>query len=312
MSPRLLLVEEYLESRLKAELSGLKVVAIESRLKSAESIYQKLQTGRYKSLEEVSDLVGVKVVVLRRSDLRPAIDAVIGSSMDVVETNLEAAIDPVTFAYSQPHIIVQLPGEFRERNPEVSSIRAEIQVTTALQHALDMATHDFDYKGKSFAWANFRIVAQLRGSLELIDSILDDVEASSKLGKYETPTPPEMVRSQQVLDALVGIFGPERLPEDLRRMSMTVGKFLIAAGVSPENLGELAERNQDLRESLSLSATDAVLGMLIREKGERLIVEYQENFCVSPELLSICEETQAISEDKRVTFKLEKDDSPES
>ncbi|MDQ3913744.1 MAG: RelA/SpoT domain-containing protein [Actinomycetota bacterium] len=178
IAPRLQNLESYLESRLRIDLQPLNPVAIETRCKGIESVLQKLQTGRFGTLLELHDLVGAKAVMLRKSHIPVAIERIEAGTLVLVESNLAESLDPRLFAYHQPHLIVRLPDDYVERNPEFKGLRAEVQVTTALQHALDMSTHDFDYKGKSFSWGNFRIVAQLRGSLDLIDDILDDIEAS--------------------------------------------------------------------------------------------------------------------------------------
>jgi ppGpp synthetase/RelA/SpoT-type nucleotidyltranferase len=302
LDPRLRHVEAYLTSRLTAELSSVKVVTIEPRVKGSESIYQKLQLGKYAAITKLHDLVGFKVVLLRRSMLREALDALEGSNLTVVETNLDSTPDPRSFSYHQPHVIVELPADYSERNPEVAGLRAEIQITTALQHALDMATHDFDYKGKSFAWADARIVAQLRGSLELIDNILDDIEASAKLGKYKVPTPLDLQRLQNVLDVLKTHVSKDGLPEDQRRMSQTVAAMLEAVEVSTHEFDEMCSRHSDVIGALTLSPSDAALGVLVREKGDAIVASYPGYFCVPDELLSLCPETEVIPLERRVSL----------
>lgn len=302
LTPVLKQVKDYLKSRLHAELGFLNPVTITSRLKDDESIYAKLQTGRYDNLLDLNDLVGVKVVLLRRSLLQQAIDALQASSFVVLASNLETEIDPRTFSYHQPHLILRLPNEYVERNPAVGDVRAEVQLTTTLQHALDVATHDFDYKGKSFAWANFRLVAQLRGSLELVDNILDDIESSAKLGRFDPPPPVDLTELQNVLDAMMRRLRIESFPEDYRRMTSTVAEMLSAADVSVADLEEMCERNGDLVTSVSLTPPDIVLGVLLREVGDRLLEGYEGAFCVPDELLTLCEEVRRIPEGRRVVL----------
>jgi ppGpp synthetase/RelA/SpoT-type nucleotidyltranferase len=302
LAPRVKVLAEYLTSRLDAELAGIDYVTVEPRVKTHESTYEKLQTGKYAKLVDLPDLVGFKVVLLRRSQIARAIDAIQASSLVVVESNLGVSLDPRTFVYHQPHLLVEVPDEFRERHPEVQELHAEVQFTTALQHALDMATHDFDYKGKSFEWSNFRIVAQLRGSLELIDNILDDIETSAKLGKFEAPTPDELKRSQATLENLKRIFGPAKLPEDLRRTSLIVEGLCDAAGLEPASLADLAGRHNDLVSANALNPVDAVLGMLMREYAEPLLEGYEGLFCVSEELESLCSEAAAVPQERRVAL----------
>ena len=69
-------VMTYAKARLGTELKELAPIVIESRLKSEASILSKLQTGRYGSIHDLRDLIGVKVVLLYRKQLAEAIQIV--------------------------------------------------------------------------------------------------------------------------------------------------------------------------------------------------------------------------------------------
>lgn len=296
----LVVLQEYLLTRLKAELSELSPVAIEPRIKGIESVYDKLQTGRYETLRDLNDLVGLKVVLLRRSLVADAI-LIARSSLQVLHEEVRPQ-QPTDFSYSEPHLIVRPPQDFCERHPELAGLSAELQFTTALQHALDMATHDFDYKGQSFSWGNFRIVAQLRGSLELVDNLIDGAESLGLLARQGASVPEEYQRRQQLLEVLAAAIPDDKLPKDQRRMATTVDKWIQALPKTAEELREALERHADLVNSVSLNAVDSVLGVLLRECGDLLVEKAECNFCVSSELSTICEEVSKIPMDRRTRF----------
>lgn len=291
-------VRDYLVGRLNVELKPLKPIVIEGRIKSEESIYQKLQTGQYSKLSDLDDLVGLKVVMLRRGQVQQAI-TIVSNILTVVRSE-ERMLHPSQFTYRQPHLIVRLPDEYLARNPAVRDVRAEVQFTTALQHALDMATHDFDYKGKSFSWGNFRLVAQLRGSLELMDNILDNIESSALLAEQGVQAPLDFQQGQAALDVIIDKLASDILPEDLRRMAGTTASWLEAANMSPSDLASAIDRHPDLFSSLSLDPLDALLGTLLRESGAALLSGYDGRFCVSHELETACQEAKAVPDEKRV------------
>ena len=148
LEPYVIKVLDFLQKRLVADLSDFNVVTIVGRPKSSQSIFQKLQTGKYESVSELTDLAALTVVVLYRKDVQSALEIVKASGLVVVDepTRAVAATD---FRYREPKIYVTPPAEYLDRNPELVGIVAEVQFTSALQHALDMTTHNFDYKGQS-------------------------------------------------------------------------------------------------------------------------------------------------------------------
>ena len=298
LEPRLKTLRDYLQGRLRTELAELKPITIEARVKTPEGVSQKLQTGRYQSLADLDDLVGLKVVLVRRSMIVPAIEIVRGAC-DVID-EVQRKVNPTEFAYRQPHLIVRPQAEYGERHPELSDIRAEIQFTTALQHALDTATHDFDYKGASFGWQNFRIVAQLRGTLELADSILDNVEASAAFIESGVSAPQELIDGQATLDVLLEAFSPEVLPPDQRRMATIVRAWLAALQKDAEWLRRALGAHADLVHALSLSPVDAVLGVMLREAGDDLVSGYSGCLFVSAELESLCPQANIVPAGRRV------------
>jgi ppGpp synthetase/RelA/SpoT-type nucleotidyltranferase len=299
--PFLAVLCEYMVSRLESELKEVAPVAVVSRIKSAQSMFQKLQTGVYQSIGDVRDAVGLKVVMLYRSQVATALDVVANCGLQV-NPSAPPMIAPTDLRYREPKLCVKPPTEYLVRHPELEPYSVEVQFTTALQHALDMATHDFDYKGTSYSWGNVRLVAQLRGTLELVDKIIDDIEVSAVLAETVEAEPEEFTASRDILIAVEARFQEEILPPDRRRMASTIHAWCIAAGVAPAELGQLLDRHPDLVDAMSLDPASAVLGALLREESAALIGNFAGRFCITQELESLCHEAAAVSELRRVSF----------
>lgn len=299
LQPQLDKVRDFLESRIKADLSDLPPDLIIARTKRPESIFEKLQTGNYAQVGDLQDLVGLTVVVLYRHQIAEAMSAVASSGLVIVEQPTRA-VAPADFKYREPKIYLKPPLDYLDRNPEIDGIVAEVQFTTTLQHALDVTTHDFDYKGKTYSWDNFRLVAQLRGMLEMVDVMIDDIESVSLKRTEPIGIPSEMIFGAEVLEKLVERFDPVDLPTDRRRLADTVGAWARAAGLSAAELGELVDRHGDLVTAHSIDPASAVLGALLRERAGDLLGGYDGNFCVSSELESMCREASAITSERRV------------
>lgn len=299
LGPLLERVLDFLHKRLEADLSDVNVVNITGRLKTEASIFQKLQTGKYDDLSDLTDLVALTIVVLYRKDIQGALDIVKGSGLVVIGEPARA-IEATDFRYREPKLFVTPPIDYLDRNPDLQGIVAEVQFTTAIQHALDMTTHDFDYKGHSYSWSNFRLVAQLRGMLELVDSMIDDI-GSVSISNHETvEAPPELIYAVGILDVLDARFTEEAVPADRRRFADTVAKWTSALGISAQELGALLDAHADLLNAQSIDATSAVLGALLRERGTDLLTAYDGRLCISAELDSLCHEAGAVPAERRV------------
>jgi ppGpp synthetase/RelA/SpoT-type nucleotidyltranferase len=292
---------DFMTLRLNADLSNLHVVSVSGRPKTSASSLQKLHTGKYAAIDSLTDLVGITVVVLYRREVQDAIAIVKSAGLTVVNEPIRA-INPTDFSYREPKLYLKPPPDYLERNPDLEGILCEVQFTTALQHALDMTTHDFDYKGHSYSWGNFRLVAQLRGMLELVDKMIDDIENVSLADHEIIEVPERMIFASSLLSILVKTFAAENLPSDLRRLADTVADWATAVDLSADDLDELLSRHPDLVSAVSLDPTSAILGAIMRERGKDLVANYDRLICVTGELETLVSEMKLVPQDRRVKF----------
>lgn len=301
LRPLLVKISEYVRDRLKSELHGHgETVLLESRVKAIQSVHQKLQTGRYASLRDVEDLAGVKVVVLRRREIATVAE-IVESSLQLLEEK-ERVVEPSVFRYRERHLLVVPPADYLDRNPDLQGLRVEVQLTSVVQHALDQATHDFDYKGANVDWARLRLVAQLRAVLELVDNMLDGTEESAALMEKAVQFPPELRRQNEILVVMTGVFADDALPSDRRRLAETISALIYAAGIEVGELHDLLTRNADLLEATSITPLDCVIGVLMRERKDLLLGEYGARLLISDELRSLCVEASDVPGERLVSL----------
>ena len=298
LRPSLDKLADYTKTRLQAELGPLKPVLIEPRVKELSSAYQKLQTGYFDSLRSLEDLVGVKVVVLRRSEIEPIADAVRDSFQLVREK--ERVVDPSVFRYRERHLVIQPPSDFLDRNPDLDGLVVELQLTSVVQHALDQATHDFDHKGTTLDWAKFRLVAQLRAALELVDNLLDSRDASAALIEQSVQFPDVLLEQNATLRVITSAFRDDALPSDRRRLAETATELVLAAGLEPADLADVLDRHADLVAAQSLTPLDAILGALLRERAPELLAGYPRKLVISGELSTLCSEAAQVPDERLV------------
>lgn len=166
---------------------GIEAV-FDARTKSVESFDEKVvRPGKaYQNpLSEITDLSGVRVVLRTLDDVNR-----VGSlierefSVDVARSVKKSEqLDEDQFGYLSEHYIVQIKeprSQLREWEG-LSTLNAEIQVRTILQHAWAAVQHSLDYKSE------YDIPKQLRRRLfrlsalfELADQELDQISADAR------------------------------------------------------------------------------------------------------------------------------------
>jgi putative GTP pyrophosphokinase len=128
---------------------GIKIHAVESRVKTYDSIIQKCKIKQIRDpFSELNDIVGVRAICLFRSDL-VRIDRIIKAEFDLHLLDDKVMADVDSFGYMSVHYIVSLRSTFSgPRYEKIKGIRFEIQVRTLAMHAWAAISHYLAYKGE--------------------------------------------------------------------------------------------------------------------------------------------------------------------
>ncbi len=156
--------------------NGLYVNAVESRIKSRESLSGKLLNKGYKyhSLSDITDILGVRVVTFYTDEV-DNIALLIEKIFDVDWQNSvdkRKISDPHHFGYMSLHYICRIPTTVYQDPscPQINEYRFEIQMRSALQHVWATIEHDIGYKsGVEIPGKHIRTINRLAGLLELAD-----------------------------------------------------------------------------------------------------------------------------------------------
>ena len=145
--------------------AGLLTAALEYRVKAEDSLAGKLELkgGKYHSLKDITDIIGLRVITFYIDD----VDKVASAVERVFEVNWENSVDKRkaleidSFGYLSLHYVCRIPG---------SEYKMEIQMRTVLQHAWANMNHDTGYKsGVEVPPRYLRNLSRLAGMLELVD-----------------------------------------------------------------------------------------------------------------------------------------------
>lgn len=165
--PRFLEAETQISKNLRNYLSeaGIWVAAVESRVKTESSLVGKLELKgtKYKSLTDITDILGLRVITFYPDD----VDKVASAVERLYEVDWEDSVDKRklhdidSFGYLSLHYVCHIPD---------MPYRMEIQMRTLLQHAWANVYHDTGYKGGvEIPKRYIRNLNRLAGMLELAD-----------------------------------------------------------------------------------------------------------------------------------------------
>lgn len=185
-------------------------VPIESRVKEWSSIEEKLvrKSLVLEQVEELDDLVGLRLILLFRKDLK-AVDRLLRDFLLVrsaEDTSLR--LSDTQFGYQSQHYIIEAPKNWLSIPSwgDLGGIRVEIQVRTMAQHIWAAASHKLQYKREaSVPLPLRRSINRASALLETVDiefdRLLDDrlVYLKDEL-KNETPS---SLLNVEILDAIL-------------------------------------------------------------------------------------------------------------
>lgn len=248
------------------------------RIKSIESLAEKIETGRFKKWSDLDDLFACTVIIPTLSHEKEVMDFC-KNTFNIISTIKRGQNEkpPDAFRFDSTRIYAKLkkPDDTNEDNIlSIYKVKFEIQIKTAFEHAWSVSTHDLVYKSSEIDWKKLRLAAQIKATVEQLDTLIMAFQETS--GFIEDNDYSEIKRKRQLATEINKLFAnkiPDELrPKDMSRFCDNLYRLIVNAG-QEKNIKQIMK--QIVREvqstptnqiPLSLSLFQYFLGILIDKK----------------------------------------------
>ncbi|UQB69508.1 GTP pyrophosphokinase family protein [Epilithonimonas zeae] len=166
-----------LETELNEIIKSAKIeiaIPIHFRIKTFDSIYEKVSSGRFnikKSVTELQDISGLRIVTLFKRDTDKIIELINKNYVVIKIYNTSEKLKEMEFGYSSTHIVCKLKDDYINLlHNNLLSKNFEIQLRTLSQHNWAEASNFFQYKKEN------DIPKQLKRSINRISALLEIVD----------------------------------------------------------------------------------------------------------------------------------------
>jgi ppGpp synthetase/RelA/SpoT-type nucleotidyltranferase len=215
--PRLVFIED----RVKATLdnyAGKEGFLFSGRIKSAESLSEKIDTGRVAGFDEIDDAYAATIVVPTYSyerQVRSFLTQVFHEQYVAVRGSVSKP--PEAFRFDSTRVYCRLSAHPAATPPE--QMLFEVQILSAMDYAWQTVTHDLVYKHSVVDWRRVRAASEMKAMVEQLDQIGEGFDTFVDL--VRPGTWPEIDAKNEVTTRLDALFSAGALPLELQPEAMS-------------------------------------------------------------------------------------------
>jgi ppGpp synthetase/RelA/SpoT-type nucleotidyltranferase len=265
-------LQDHIDEKLRQKCAEKEWLYIR-RIKGLESFAQKLEMGRYKSIELVDDVFACTIVVQNVSEISNA-EALVNQFLAVSERRpadpQRHHLVPENFSYDSLRLYCKVKPPHIGK--EYENLTFEVQIKTFLEHAWSIATHDFQYKSSKISWAKARLVSQLKAMLDNIElSILESTHLATS--GYLDKGNDEYDKLNATIKFYEKNWGTDKLPKDLRRLAQNTLQLMTAIKIDLSDITDMLAKENDVGRginTISLSPFQIIVQGLINQRTESI------------------------------------------
>ena len=150
--------------------------AFSSRIKTIESLAEKIETGRFKSWSTLDDLFACTIIIptlLHEKEVTKFCKDIF--QIERITKRGQNPKSPDTFKFDSTRIYAKLRRSDDVDDSEllnIYDITFEIQIKSAFEHAWSVSIHDLVYKNDEIDWKKLRLAAQIKANVEQLDTLI--------------------------------------------------------------------------------------------------------------------------------------------
>jgi Region found in RelA / SpoT proteins len=226
--------------------------AFQSRIKSLDSLAEKIECGRYSIWWELDDLFACTVIIPTLND-EASVEKFCNSVFLLHSARRRGSPEKPfdVFRFDATRLYYRLRPRMGESESGVEKYRLlfEVQIKSAFDHAWSTATHHLTYKSAQIDWRRLRLSAQIKAVVEQLDVAILGFELMAPL-IAENPDRRLQIRrdvGELFTRAVAEKKIPEEsLPKDFSRFVENFCDMIRAARLTPENAVSIARRIVDI------------------------------------------------------------------
>ncbi len=281
---------------------SLHIGYVKTRIKPKESLMAKIEKEGYENpADEIEDLVACSLIVNNISEIDVVKDK-IKEKFNIEDEKSKRSRSPNEFVYDAIHLILSFKDSPFMSNKEILGKKFELQIRTGLQHAIDQVTREGIYKTDILTWQKERTASEIRANLELLDLLLGDFP---KIAAMQEEREYKLYQNRnKIINLLKNVWSAEKLPKDLRRVSIIIEDYLKLAKTTVEDLSNWLNQHTDIVNAVSITPCQIILIVLFLEKSAFLKNVRRQNrrLLITDEMIDICPELKKIDSSCRVNI----------
>ncbi|MDD3710229.1 MAG: RelA/SpoT domain-containing protein [Methanothrix sp.] len=202
------------------------------RVKSLDSLTEKIETGRYKRWTDIDDLIACTIIIptLRYED---EVLTFLDNTFSRINVKKRGGTlkSPEVFRFDSTRFIGKLSPIEGDGSSLIRDIKFEVQIRTAFEHAWTVTTHSLTYKSEVIDWKRYRLTAQLKAVVEQMDMLVTGFDQASKnISEHNWP---EIEMKGQITERFKlafkdGLIKSELEPKDWTRFSDNVYNMIAS------------------------------------------------------------------------------------
>lgn len=203
------------------DVNHIKISNMTLRIKSEEAIKNKvLSKAKYDHLEEITDILGCRIVTLFESDVDKIFNLLEQTFeiVEIVDKRKKHRVNRIEFGYTSLHLVVKFTDSRCElvEYQKYQNILFEIQIRTVLQHAWAEVEHGLGYKSYYEPPMEIkRKLNRLAGTLEILDEEFESIRYSISLYNASIDKVEKVLKTDINKDSLIAYMNTSPLISEI-------------------------------------------------------------------------------------------------